>query len=294
MENRTYIAIDLKSFYASVECVERGLDPLNTNLVVADASRTEKTICLAVSPSLKAYGIPGRARLFEVIQKVSAANNIRKLKAPNKVFCGSSDDSLELQKKTSLKIDYIIAPPRMARYMEYSTKIYNIYLKYIAPEDIHIYSIDEVFIDATAYLRTYGMTAKKLAEKMIRDVLEADAINVVVKESRAVSESLAVLDPPNDGLVPGMTVDVEIIVAEAPDAIQVPADAVVSRGGETLVYKLDGSRVRATPVKIGLASVTATEVLEGLAPGDVVVVVGAQGLVDGARVDVRRADARAP
>ena len=173
---KTYIAIDLKSFYASVECRERNRDPLTTNLVVADPSRTEKTICLAVSPSLKKYGLSGRARLFEVIQKVKTANEIRKLKAPNKVFCGSSDDSLELQKKTSLKIDYIIAPPRMARYMEYSTKIYNIYLKYIAPEDIHIYSIDEVFIDVTHYLSTYNMTARELAMTMIQDILDTTGI----------------------------------------------------------------------------------------------------------------------
>lgn len=173
---KTYIAIDLKSFYASVECRERSRDPLTTNLVVADPSRTEKTICLAVSPSLKKYGLSGRARLFEVIQKVKAANNIRKIKAPNHVFCGSSDDSLALQKKPSLKIDYIIAPPRMAHYMEYSTKIYNIYLKYIAPEDIHIYSIDEVFIDVTHYLSTYNMTARELAMTMIQDILSTTGI----------------------------------------------------------------------------------------------------------------------
>ena len=173
---KTYIAIDLKSFYASVECRERKRDPLTTNLVVADPSRTEKTICLAVSPSLKKYGLSGRARLFEVIQKVNAANNIRKLKAPNHVFCGYSDDSTELKKKPSLKIDYIIAPPRMARYMEYSTKIYNIYLKYIAPEDIHIYSIDEVFIDVTHYLSTYNMTARELAMTMIQDILSTTGI----------------------------------------------------------------------------------------------------------------------
>ena len=173
---KTYIAIDLKSFYASVECRERNRDPLTTNLVVADPSRTEKTICLAVSPSLKKYGLSGRARLFEVIQKVKTANEIRKLKAPNHVFCGSSDDSRELQKKPSLKIDYIIAPPRMARYMEYSTKIYNIYLKYIAPEDIHIYSIDEVFIDVTHYLSTYNMTARELAMTMIQDILSTTGI----------------------------------------------------------------------------------------------------------------------
>ena len=173
---KTYIAIDLKSFYASVECRERSRDPLTTNLVVADPSRTEKTICLAVSPSLKKYGLSGRARLFEVIQKVNAANNIRKLKAPNHVFSGSSDDSTELQKNPSLKIDYIIAPPRMARYMEYSTKIYNIYPKYIAPEDIHIYSIDEVFIDVTHYLSTYNMTARELAMTMIQDILDTTGI----------------------------------------------------------------------------------------------------------------------
>lgn len=173
---KTYIAIDLKSFYASVECRERNRDPLTTNLVVADPSRTEKTICLAVSPSLKKYGLSGRARLFEVIQKVNTANNIRKLKAPNKVFCGSSDDSIELQKNPSLKIDYITAPPRMAHYMEYSTKIYNIYLKYIAPEDIHIYSIDEVFIDVTHYLSTYNMTARELAMTMIQDILDTTGI----------------------------------------------------------------------------------------------------------------------
>ena len=173
---KTYIAIDLKSFYASVECRERNRDPLTTNLVVAAPSRTEKTICLAVSPSLKKYGLSGRARLFEVIQKVKTANEIRKLKAPNHVFCGSSDDSRELQKKPSLKIDYIIAPPRMARYMEYSTKIYNIYLKYIAPEDIHIYSIDEVFIDVTHYLSTYNMTAHELAMTMIQDILDTTGI----------------------------------------------------------------------------------------------------------------------
>ncbi len=173
---KTYIAIDLKSFYASVECRERNRDPLTTNLVVADPSRTEKTICLAVSPSLKKYGLSGRARLFEVIQKVKTANEIRKLKAPNKVFCGSSDDSIALQKNPSLKIDYIIAPPRMAHYMEYSTKIYNIYLKYIAPEDIHIYSIDEVFIDVTHYLSTYNMTARELAMTMIQDILSTTGI----------------------------------------------------------------------------------------------------------------------
>ncbi len=173
---RTYIAIDLKSFYASVECKERNRDPLTTNLVVADASRTEKTICLAVSPSLKSYGIPGRARLFEVVQKVKAANASRRWKAPNKTFTGSSDDSTELNANPSLEIDYIVAPPQMALYMEYSTKIYNVYLKYIAPEDIFPYSIDEVFIDATNYLKTYKMTPRELVMTMIQDVLKTTGI----------------------------------------------------------------------------------------------------------------------
>ena len=137
-QNHTYIAIDLKSFYASVECLERGLDPLTTNLVVADPSRTEKTICLAVSPPLKSFGIPGRARLFEVVQKVKEVNASRKSKAPNHSFTGSSIQDTELKKCPELSLDYMIAPPRMAKYMEYSTRIYNIYLKYVAPEDIHL------------------------------------------------------------------------------------------------------------------------------------------------------------
>ena len=176
MSDKTYIAIDLKSFYASVECMERGLDPMTTNLVVADASRTEKTICLAVSPSLKSYGIPGRPRLFEVVQKVKEANNTRRWKAPNRTFTGSSDDSTELNSNPALEMDYIVAPPRMALYLEYSTRIYSIYLKYIAPEDIHVYSIDEVFIDATSYLRTYQLTARELTMKMILDVLDTTGI----------------------------------------------------------------------------------------------------------------------
>ncbi len=173
---RTYIAIDLKSFYASVECKERNRDPLTTNLVVADASRTEKTICLAVSPSLKSYGIPGRARLFEVIQKVKAANASRRWRAPNKTFTGSSDDSTELNVNPALEIDYIVAPPQMALYMEYSMRIYSVYLKYIAPEDIFPYSIDEVFIDVTNYLKTYQMTGRELAMTMIQDVLKTTGI----------------------------------------------------------------------------------------------------------------------
>ncbi len=175
-KQKTYIAIDIKSFYASVECKERGRNPLTTNLVVADKSRTEKTICLAVSPTLKSYGIPGRPRLFEVVQKVREANDARRWKAPNRNFTGASDDSTELDADPALKIDYIVAQPRMSCYMEYSTRIYNVYLKYIAPEDIHVYSIDEVFMDVTAYLNTYGMTARELAMTMIQDVLKTTGI----------------------------------------------------------------------------------------------------------------------
>lgn len=164
-KERTYVAIDLKSFYASVECKERNRDPLTTNLVVADKSRTEKTICLAVSPALKCYGIPGRARLFEVVQKVKEANSARRWKAPNRTFSGSSDDSTELNSNPALEMDYIVAPPRMALYLEYSTRIYSIYLKYIAPEDIFPYSIDEVFMDVTDYLHTYNMTARELINR---------------------------------------------------------------------------------------------------------------------------------
>lgn len=175
-ENHTYIAIDLKSFYASVECVERQLNPLNTHLVVADAERTEKTICLAVSPSLKAYGIPGRARLFEVVRKVKEINRERKSKAPKRQFSGSSYYASELADHPEFALSYIIAPPRMAFYMEYSTAIYKIYLKYIAPEDIHVYSIDEVFMDVTHYLKTYGMPPEELASTIIRDVLDSTGI----------------------------------------------------------------------------------------------------------------------
>lgn len=174
--NHIYIAIDLKSFYASVECKERDLDPLSTNLVVADASRTEKTICLAVSPSLKAYGIPGRARLFEVVQKVKEVNAKRKQEAPGREFIGSSVNDFELKSFFELSLDYIVAPPRMALYMEYSTRIYDIYLKYIAPEDIHVYSIDEILCDVTHYLSAYQLTAKELAAKMIQDVYETTGI----------------------------------------------------------------------------------------------------------------------
>ena len=173
---KSYIAIDLKSFYASAECVERGLDPMTTNLVVADPSRTEKTICLAVSPSLKTYGIPGRPRLFEVVQKVRETNALRQLSAPGGKFTGSSFDFKQLQTSPELAVDYLVAPPQMAHYMEISARIYQIYLKYIAPEDIHVYSIDEVFLDVTAYLKTYGLSPRELAMKMILDVLRTTGI----------------------------------------------------------------------------------------------------------------------
>lgn len=171
-----YIAIDLKSFYASVECMERQLNPLTTNLVVADASRTEKTICLAVSPSLKAYGISGRARLFEVVQKVKEVNALRVMALPGHAFTGTSYEDSELKSNPALSVSYLTAPPRMALYMEYSTKIYDIYLHYIAPEDIHVYSIDEVFIDAANYLDTYHLTVHELAKKMIQEVLQITGI----------------------------------------------------------------------------------------------------------------------
>lgn len=173
---RTYIAIDLKSFYASVECRERGLDPLDTNLVVADESRTDKTICLAVTPSLKSYGIGGRCRLFEVKQRVREANVGRRHDAPGHCLTGKSHFSSELQRDPSLAVDFLIAPPRMAYYMEYSTRIYQVYMKYVAPEDIIVYSIDEVFMDVTRYLKTYGLTPRELAMKMILDVLNTTGI----------------------------------------------------------------------------------------------------------------------
>ena len=175
-ENHIYIAIDLKSFYASVECRERDLDPLTTNLVVADAERTEKTICLAVSPSLKVYGIPGRARLFEVVQRVKEVNQERLQKLPKRMFEGSSCFSDELKEHPELSVTYVTAKPRMALYMKYSTQIYDIYLRYIAPEDMHVYSIDEVFMDVTHYLNTYHMAAKELASKMILDVMQETGI----------------------------------------------------------------------------------------------------------------------
>ena len=173
---RTYIAIDLKSFYASVECRERGLDPLDTNLVVADESRTDKTICLAVTPSLKSYGIGGRCRLFEVKQRVREANAGRRHDAPGHRLEGKSHFFSELQANPSLAVDFLIAPPRMAYYMEYSTRIYQVYMKYVAPEDIIVYSIDEVFMDVTRYLKTYGLTPHDLAMKIILDVLKTTGI----------------------------------------------------------------------------------------------------------------------
>ncbi|MBO4293339.1 MAG: DNA methylase [Clostridia bacterium] len=175
-EQHIYIAIDLKSFYASVECNERGLDPLTTNLVVADSSRTEKTVCLAVTPSLKQYGIPGRARLYQVVQKVKEINAGRRLKAPGRAFTGASYDDIALKKNPDLELTYIVAPPRMRYYMEYSTKIYNIYLKWFSSEDIYVYSIDEVFIDVTHYLKTYNMRASQLLTKVIQDVYENTGI----------------------------------------------------------------------------------------------------------------------
>ncbi|MBQ1616282.1 MAG: DNA methylase, partial [Ruminococcus sp.] len=176
MGQKQYIAIDLKSFYASVECRERGLDPLSTCLVVADPSRTEKTICLAVTPALKRYGIPGRARLFEVVQRVKEVNRERLLKAPNHTFTGKSSDSRALDADPSLELDYIVAPPQMALYMERSTQIVDIYLRFVSFEDMHVYSVDEVFIDATGYLDTYRTSAHELARRMIRAVLDETGI----------------------------------------------------------------------------------------------------------------------
>lgn len=176
MSDRVYIAIDLKSFYASVEYIERGLDPLTINLVVADKSRSEKTICLAISPSLKAYGISGRPRLFEVIQRVREVNLHRRRKCLCSGFDGESCDSTILSCSPNMAVSYHTATPRMALYIEYSTRIYAVYLKYISPQDIHVYSIDEVFIDATSYLKTYRMNGRELAMTIIRDVLAATGI----------------------------------------------------------------------------------------------------------------------
>ena len=180
MDKESYIAIDLKSFYASVECVERGLDPLTTNLVVADESRTEKTICLAATPSIKAYGISGRSRLFEVVEKVKFANGARRYFAPGKKLQGESFDALELAKNPRLAIGYIVAPPRMALYMEYSSRVYGVYLRFVSPMDVHPYSIDEVFIHATPYLKTCRLTAHELALQMVRAVLAETGITATV------------------------------------------------------------------------------------------------------------------
>ena len=176
MNGRTYAAIDLKSFYASVECVARGLDPLTTNLVVADASRTEKTICLAVSPALKSFGIPGRPRLFEVVSKVRDINRERKRKTPGCNLSGSSVNTKELSENPALAVDYLIAPPRMHHYMEVSSKIYSIYLNHISADDIQVYSIDEVFIDLTDYIKTYKKSAHELTMQLIREVLSETGI----------------------------------------------------------------------------------------------------------------------
>lgn len=176
MKEKTYIAIDLKSFYASVECIERGLDPMDTNLVVADESRTEKTICLAVTPSLKSFGVSGRARLFEALQKVREVNALRLRKAPGRKFEGKSCSLSELKKNPALEIDFLIAPPRMAHYIEYSTEIYKVYMKYVAPEDMLVYSIDEVFMDVSKYIGPLKLSPKDFAMKIIMDVLETTGI----------------------------------------------------------------------------------------------------------------------
>ena len=176
MRSHTYLAIDLKSFYASVECRERRLDPLDTHLVVADETRTDKTICLAVTPSLKSYGISGRGRLFEVRQRVKQVNAERQRRASGHTFTGASYSAAELRENPSLAMDFIIAPPHMAHYMAYSSRIYAIYMKYVAPEDMVVYSIDEVFMDVTGYLQTYGLTARELARKIILDVLNTTGI----------------------------------------------------------------------------------------------------------------------
>lgn len=176
MEQRVYAAIDLKSFYASVECIERGLDPMTTHLVVADLSRTEKTICLAVTPSLKAYGIAGRARLFEVVEKVREVNALRLRQAPGRAFTGVSSHGPELKAHPELALDYLVAPPRMARYMDWSARIYRVYLKHVAPEDIFPYSIDEVFLDLTPYLATTGLSPREFVKRIIQDVLDTTGI----------------------------------------------------------------------------------------------------------------------
>lgn len=176
MQQKQYLAIDLKSFYASVECMQRGLDPLTTNLVVADESRTSKTICLAVSPALKSFGIPGRPRLFEVEQRVEQVNALRRQELRGSSFSGSSYNYRQLKKNPALKVDYLVAPPQMLLYEKISSQIYEIYLKYVSADDIHVYSIDEVFIDVTNYLKLYNKTAHELARTMIQDVLSETGI----------------------------------------------------------------------------------------------------------------------
>ena len=176
MDKTCFVAIDLKSFYASVECVERDLDPLTTNLVVADESRSEKTICLAATPAIKSYGVPGRARLFEVVQKIREANSARRFFAPGHKLEGQSYDAVELAENPHLAIDYLVATPRMALYMDYSSRVYGVYLRHIAPKDIHTYSIDEVFINVAPYLNTYKLTAHELALKMVREVMAETGI----------------------------------------------------------------------------------------------------------------------
>lgn len=180
MENKAYLAIDLKSFYASVACIERGLDPMTTNLVVADLSRTEKTICLAVSPALKSFGVPGRPRLFEVVEKLREVNALRASKSPDGQLHGCSHSLPALTEDPSLAVDYLVAPPQMALYIQRSTEIYNIYLQFVSPEDIHVYSVDEVFIDVTPYLHTYGLTAREMAEKILREVAVRTGITATV------------------------------------------------------------------------------------------------------------------
>ena len=176
MAKSIYLCIDLKSFYASVECVDLGLNPITTNLVVADKSRSEKTICLAVTPALKSFGISGRPRLFEVMQQVKNINKERLMHSPFKQFTGKSYNITELQHNPSLALAFIAAPPRMAHYIKYSTLVYEIYLKYIAPEDIHVYSIDEVFMDITSYLKVYNITPYSLVKMIVQDIYKKTGI----------------------------------------------------------------------------------------------------------------------
>ena len=179
-KERVILAIDLKSFYASVECVDRGLDQLTTHLAVADESRTEKTICLAVSPSLKKLGLAGRPRLFEVVEKMAIVNVQRRRHAPHGKLIGSSWNAEELARSLQLAAAYIAAPPRMARYIEVSRQIYQLYLNYVSPQDIHVYSIDEVFMDVSAYLNPLGVSGRELAKRIVQDVLQTTGITATV------------------------------------------------------------------------------------------------------------------